>query len=104
MSKESNPISVKILDKEFLISCPEEEEISLRSSAQYLDRKMQEVRDSGKIVGIERIAVMVALNITHDLLNNRELNQDINQSVSSCVQNIQEKVDSALQKGKQMEL
>ena len=104
MSKDSSPISVKILDKEFLIACPEEEEISLRASAQYLDRKMQEVRDSGKIVGLERIAVMVALNITHDLLNNKDLNQDLNQSVSSRVKNIQEKVESALHKGKQMEL
>jgi len=104
LSSDSNPISVHILDKEFLIACPEEEEISLRSSAQYLDRKMREVRDSGKIVGLERIAVMVALNITHDLLNNKDLNQDLNQSVNSRVKNIQEKVESALHKGKQMEL
>ena len=98
------PITVKILDKEFLVSCPEDEEISLRSSAQYLDRKMREVRDSGKIVGLDRIAVMVALNITHDLLNNKDLNNDLNQSVSGRVKNIQEKVELALHKGKQMEL
>jgi len=92
------------MDKEFLVSCPEEEEISLRSSAQYLDRKMREIRDSGKVVGLDRIAVMVALNITHDLLTNKNINDDINQTVSNRVKNIQEKVEFALHKGKQMEL
>lgn len=104
MSKESVPISVKIMDKEFLVSCPEEEEVSLRSSAQYLDKQMREIRDSGKVVGLDRIAVMVALNITHDLLTNKDLNADINQTVSNRVKNIQEKVEFALHKGKQMEL
>jgi len=92
------------MDKEFLVSCPEEEEISLRSSAQYLDKKMREIRDSGKVVGLDRIAVMVALNITHDLLTNKNINDDINQTVSNRVKNIQEKVEFALHKGKQMEL
>jgi len=104
LSKESVPISVKIMDKEFLVSCPEEEEVSLRSSAQYLDKQMREIRDSGKVVGLDRIAVMVALNITHDLLTNKDLNADINQTVSNRVKNIQEKVEFALHKGKQMEL
>lgn len=104
MSKESIPININIMDKEFLVSCPEDEEISLRSSAQYLDKKMREIRDSGKVVGLDRIAVMVALNITHDLLSNKNINSDINQTVSSRVKNIQEKVEQALHKGKQMEL
>ena len=104
MSKESTPINVTIMDKEFLISCPEDEEVSLRSSAQYLDKKMREIRDSGKVVGLDRIAVMVALNITHDLLTNKDINSDINQTVSNRVKNIQEKVEFALHKGKQMEL
>ena len=104
MSSDIKPVSVRILDKEFLVSCPEEEEISLRTSAQYLDRKMREIRDSGKIVGMDRIAVMAALNITHDLLNNKHLNDDINKSVSTKVKNLQEKIEQALHKGKQMEL
>jgi len=104
LSKDSSAINVTIMDKEFLISCPEDEETSLRSSAQYLDKKMREIRDSGKVVGLDRIAVMVALNITHDLLTNKDINNDINQTVSNRVKNIQEKVEFALHKGKQMEL
>ncbi len=104
MSKENKRLNVHILDKEFLIACPEDEEISLRSSAQYLDKKMREIRDSGKVVGLDRIAVMAALNITHDLLTNKNQKDDINQSISSRVRNIQEKIESALHNGKQMEL
>ena len=92
------------MDKDFLVACPEDEEISLRSSAQYLDRQMRDIRDSGKVVGLDRIAVMAALNITHDLLTNKNANDDISQTVNNRIKNIQEKIEVALQKGKQMEL
>ena len=104
MSKENKRLNVHILDKEFLVACPEDEEISLRSSAQYLDNKMREIRDSGKVVGLDRIAVMAALNITHDLLTNKDQKDDINQSVSNRIKNIQDIIESALHNGKQMEL
>ncbi len=65
---------------------------------------MREIRDSGKVVGLDRIAVMAALNITHDLLTNKDQKDDINQSVSNRIKNIQDKIESALHNGKQMEL
>ncbi len=104
MSKENKRLNVHILDKEFLIACPPDEEPGLRSSAQYLDKKMREIRDSGKVVGLDRIAVMAALNITHDLLSNEGQSENVSESVSSRVKHIQEKIEQALQKGKQMEL
>lgn len=104
MSKENKRLNVHILDKEFLIACPEDEESSLRSSAQYLDQKMREIRNSGKVVGLDRIAVMAALNITHDLLTNSGQSDDINQTISNRIKNIQEKIETALHNGKQMEL
>lgn len=104
MSKESKPVSVSILDKEYLISCPEEEQDGLLKTARYLDTKMKEIRDSGKIVGIDRIAVMAALNITHDLLQNKDQSQDLNQVINNRIHNIQEKIERALHNGKQMEL
>ncbi len=69
MSSETSTLEVFILDKSYRINCPENEQESLRSSAQYLDRKMRDIRSSGKIIGLERIAVIAALNITHELLN-----------------------------------
>jgi cell division protein ZapA len=69
MSTETSTLEVFILDKSYRINCPENEQESLRASAQYLDRKMREIRSSGKIIGLERIAVIAALNIAHELLN-----------------------------------
>ncbi len=69
MSTETSTLEVFILDKSYRINCPENEQESLRSSAQYLDRKMREIRGSGKVIGLERIAVITALNITHELLS-----------------------------------
>jgi cell division protein ZapA len=69
MTTETSTLEVFILDQPYRISCPDSEKESLRSSAQYLDRKMREIRSAGKVIGLERIAVIAALNITHDLLN-----------------------------------
>lgn len=68
----AHPVKVNILGREFLVACPEEEKRSLLESANYLNERMREIRDSGKIVGVDRIAVMAALNITHEMLQARE--------------------------------
>jgi cell division protein ZapA len=67
MSTKST-VEVRILDKEYLVTCPEEEQEALLRSARHLDRKMREIRNSGKVFGTERIAVMAALNITNEML------------------------------------
>ena len=69
----SNSITVQILDKDYSIMCPQEERSNLVSAARYLDGKMREIRSSGKVIGADRIAVMAALNITHDLLHKQEV-------------------------------
>lgn len=68
MGSSSNTAKVFILDKEYLIACPPEEQQALLQTAQYLDQQMRAIRNSGKVHGLERIAVMAALNITHELL------------------------------------
>lgn len=67
-----NTLSVTILDREYMVACPEGAEEELERSARYLDRKMNEIKSSGQVFGLERIAVMAALNLTHELLNNSE--------------------------------
>lgn len=64
---DNNTLEVKILDKDYLVACPAEEQPKLRAAADQLDTKMREIRASGKIHGTERIAVMAALNMTYDL-------------------------------------
>ncbi|WP_435103890.1 cell division protein ZapA [Arhodomonas sp. AD133] len=79
MSEE--PVKVRILDREYLVACAPEERDSLLEAAAYLDRHMREIRDSGKIVGSERIAVMAALNIASDLLVERRRVSDDDQAL-----------------------
>jgi|HigsolmetaAR202D_1030399.scaffolds.fasta_scaffold11198_5 Uncharacterized protein conserved in bacteria len=69
---ETVPVKVQILDREYLVACPEEEKAALLKSAAYLNQRMQEIRDKGKVVGIDRIAVMTALNLAHELLQGNQ--------------------------------
>ncbi len=68
---ETKAISVQILDREYLVACPPGQETKLREAAHTLNNKMQEIRDTGKVFGIERIAVMAALNLTHEILQTK---------------------------------
>lgn len=91
-----NTVTVRILDKEYCIACPAEERSNLESAAHYLDGKMREIRSSGKVIGPDRVAVMAALNITHDLLHKKQrLDQEVEQS-RECVRDLLERVDEAL--------
>lgn len=92
----SNSVTVQILDKEYSIICPQEERNNLVSAARYLDGKMREIRSSGKVIGADRVAVMAALNITHELLHKHDrLDAEAN-SAREHVRMLLERVDSAL--------
>ena len=64
-------VDVSIMGREFTVSCTDEERESLLASVNYLDRKMRDIQNAGKVVGIDRIAVMAALNVTHKMLNGK---------------------------------
>ncbi|MFK3797361.1 MULTISPECIES: cell division protein ZapA [unclassified Pseudomonas] len=92
-----NSITVQILDKEYSIICPQEERTNLVSAARYLDSKMREIRSSGKVIGADRIAVMAALNITHDLLHKQERPESqTGGATREQVRDLLERVDLAL--------
>ena len=104
MVDEVVPVTIRILDKEYQIACSEEERHSLLDSARFLDQKMKDIRNSGKVVGSDRIAVMAALNITHDLLQYK-FNSENSVSIDSAkIKSLQEKVETALTRCKQLEL
>lgn len=67
----SKAVDVDIMGREFRVTCPDEEREELLQAVTYLDKKMCEIRDTGKVVGSERIAIMAALNIAHELLATR---------------------------------
>jgi cell division protein ZapA len=68
MNDKAKTVEITILGREYRVACGDEERESLLTAAAYLDRRMREIRDSAKITGNEKIAVMAALNITHELL------------------------------------
>jgi len=71
MTKTTKTIEIKLLDRELRVACPEEERTELLEAVAFLDRRMREIRDAGKIVSVERIALMAALNIAHELLGTK---------------------------------
>ena len=99
---ETKPASVTILDKEYLIACTDEERHLLNDAASLLNERMQEVKTSGKIIGSERIAVLAALNIAHEMLAYKNENEDYTSNVDGVVRRIQDKIDDALMKGSQV--
>ena len=103
MSETLDSVNVHILDKDYLVACPAEERDELLASARYLDRKMREIRTSGKVVGTDRIAVIAALNITHELLQSNHHDDHQANSVSKRIQALQEKIETALNNNQQME-
>lgn len=64
-------LDVNLLDREFRVACPEDEEAALLDAVAYLDKKMRDIQSASKTASMERIAVMAALNIAHELLNTR---------------------------------
>lgn len=64
-------VDVSIMGRDFTVSCTEEERVGLMHAVAFLDKKMRDIRDSGKIIGVERIAIMTALNLSHELLNSK---------------------------------
>ena len=69
--KRQNTVTVEILDKEYQVACPPEQEHELVGAARHLDQKMRDIRATGKIIGLERVAIMAALNLSHELLGLR---------------------------------
>ena len=70
-TREKGALTLNLLGREFRVACPDGEEKQLLASADYLNRKLKEVRDTGKVIGNERIAIMAALNIAHELMSNK---------------------------------
>jgi cell division protein ZapA len=101
---DPKPVSVTILDKEYLISCSDEEREQLHSAVQYLNMKMQEVKNSGKVIGSERVAVMTALNIAHELLAFKRENDTYANNLDDTIKRLRNKIDEALTNGRQLEM
>jgi len=71
MNADPKGLQINVMGREFRVACPENEQKGLLEAVDYLNKKMGEIRDNGKIIGLERIAIMAALNIAHELLSTK---------------------------------
>jgi cell division protein ZapA len=104
MSQEQARVSVRIMEKEYVIACPYEERTALLDTAEFLNSRMREVRDSGKVVGLDRIAVMVALNLANELMRLKDHDAKLENDATGRVRALRERVEGAIEKGQQLEL
>jgi cell division protein ZapA len=101
---EPTTVSVKILDKEYQVSCRQDEIDALTASARYLDQQMRQIRESGKVFGLDRIAVMAALNMSNELLQNRQTLAGLQGEAHGRVRNLTDRITVALAEHKQLKL
>ena len=97
-------VTVRILDKDYQVACPPDERDALIEAARLLNDRMTEIRSTGKVVGADRIAVMAALNISHELLETRAGRAGGTESVAHRIHLLQEKVEQALGHARQHEI
>ena len=96
MSKPE-PLTINIMGKEYRVACPEEEKDNLRASADLLNEKLNEIKEQGAVIGTERIAIMAALNMSHEVLHNQSLtstHDNLNQRIDALSERITESVRS----------
>jgi cell division protein ZapA len=91
---EIKGVDVSIMGRNFTVSCTEEERPGLINAVNFLDKKMRDIRDSGKVIGVERIAIMTALNLAHELLNSKSGDVDVG-DIRRRISIMQDQIDEA---------
>ena len=104
MTDNHAQVSVRILDKEYQVACNASERTDLLDSAEILNARMREIRDSGRVVGLDRIAVMAALNMANDLLHAQARDRLLEGDISERLKHISERVESVLGESRQLDL
>jgi len=104
MTDPQAQVSVRILDKEYQVACPANERTDLLDSAEALNAKMLEIRDSGRVVGLDRIAVMAALNMANDLLHAQARDRLLEGDLSGRLKIISDRVENVLGASQQLDL
>ena len=104
MSEAPITVSVKILGKEYQVACPRDEVDALNAAARHLDTQMASIRNSGKVFGMDRIAVMAALNITNEYLANKHAVDTTAQQADTRVKKLSDRLGRVLADHKQLNL
>jgi cell division protein ZapA len=100
----SDAIKITILDKEYIVACPPGEETALKASARHLSDRMKEIRSTGKVVGMDRIAVMAGLNIAHEAIELGTGGNELATTACARLQKLNQRIDETLARYRQAEL
>lgn len=104
MNDRTARVSIRILEKEYQVACPIEERTDLLDAAEYLNGKMREIRDTGSVLGLDRIAVVAALNLANELLKIKKVGADVDVELVDRMRHLRERVETAITRGKQLEI
>ena len=104
MSDTFAQVPIRILEKEYQIACPAAEKPALIAAAEMLNSKMRQIRDSGKVVGLDRVAVMAALNLANELLEIKGQGAELKDIVGLRIKSMRDRLDDALGPVKQLSL
>ncbi|WP_295583514.1 cell division protein ZapA [uncultured Lamprocystis sp.] len=96
MTEQPIGVDIKILDKDYRIACPAEEQNELLASARFLDSRMREIRQTGRVIGTDRIAVLAALNIVHELLQVQNGQPGLDRELARRLARVEERIGEAL--------
>ena len=96
MSQASEAVSVRILDREYTVGVAPAERDSLAAAARLLDQKMREVRGANRMAAVDRVAVLAALNLAHELQQLREEQGGRDDDIAKALATLQRKLDDAL--------
>ena len=92
----SDPVAVRILDREYLVGCTPEERDGLLAAAHLLDARMREIRSSNRMAGIDRIAVLAALNLAHELTQSKGAGSESERELSRTLADLTRRIDGLL--------
>ena len=93
--KNQNSLSIIILDKEYRVACPPDEQDNLQASANELNKKLTEIKTKGAVIGTERIAIMAALNLCHEMLTGKALQSEYAE-LNTRIESLSDKIDSSI--------
>ena len=103
MKTVPNGVKVSIMGREFAVVCDDEQHDALTQAAVHLDRRMRDIQKGGKVIGMERCAIMAALNITHELLDLQQRSGE-NDDIGGRLRDLRQKIDAVMQEQKQLSL
>ena len=100
---DTSVLTVNIMDREFRVNCPEAEQQNLIDSAATLDERMRQIRDTGRVIGVDRIAIMAALNLASELLSSEGSSDDIIDTVNESILRMQSKIEESLNETEELD-